>query len=62
MESKKELIKTIDSLSTDEKKEVLSYLRKYINIHPIERDWNISAEVILEAINRSSDLTQRGAI
>ncbi|OGU32957.1 MAG: hypothetical protein A2057_13110 [Ignavibacteria bacterium GWA2_35_9] len=60
MESKKELIKTIDSLSTDEKKEVLSYLRKYINIHPIERDWNISAEVILEAINRSSDLTQRG--
>lgn len=28
--------------------------------HPLEQDWNVSADVILDAIARSPDITQRG--
>jgi hypothetical protein len=40
--------------------EIFEYLRKEFAIHPIESELNVQAEVILEAIHRSSDLTQRG--
>lgn len=35
-------------------------LRKEFPIHELEKKWNASAELILEAISRAPDLTQRG--
>lgn len=55
-----EIKESIEKLTIQEKKELLNHLRSFVDIHPIERDWNVSAEIILEAISRSSDLTQRG--
>ena len=46
--------------SLDEKKQVFDLLRSELMIHPIERTLNVSAERILEALSRSSDLTRRG--
>jgi hypothetical protein len=46
--------------SRDERRELLSLLRKEFPIHDLERKLNTTAEVILEAIDRSSDLTLRG--
>jgi hypothetical protein len=50
----------LDSLNDDQCREVLQYLRARIPIHPIETKLNAQAEVILEAIDRASDLTLRG--
>jgi hypothetical protein len=46
--------------SRDERREMLRVLRQEFPIHDLERKLNTSAEVILEAIDRSSDLTLRG--
>lgn len=50
----------LDECSEAEKRSVLDYLRTRLPQHPLERDWGVSAEVILSAIARSSDLTLRG--
>jgi hypothetical protein len=42
------------------RKAVLAKMRELHPIHEIERQWQVPAEVILEAISRSSDLSQRG--
>lgn len=56
-----EEIKRLLDLCTDEQcREILLHLRRRIPIHPIEATLNTQAEVILEAINRASDLTLRG--
>jgi hypothetical protein len=47
-------------LSPEEKQELFQLLRKEIRIHPLEAELNAQAEVILEAIHKSSDLTLRG--
>jgi len=39
---------------------VLSWLRTRHPIHPLEAEWRVPAEVILEAISRSPDLSKRG--
>jgi hypothetical protein len=44
----------------EERQEIFELLRQEFPIHPLEGRWNTKAEVILEAINRSPDLTQRG--
>jgi hypothetical protein len=49
----------INELSEEEKNQVFLYLRKDINIHPIEHLWNASAENILEAIHNAGPLNQR---
>ncbi len=36
------------------------YLRKRLPLHPLERKWNTSWELILDAIARSGDISQRG--
>lgn len=46
--------------SRDERHEVFRALRQEFPIHDIELRWNAPAEVILEAIARSPDLTLRG--
>jgi len=50
----------LDSLTDDQCREILRRLRARIPIHPIEAKLNTQAEVILEAIDRASDLTLRG--
>lgn len=46
--------------SEEQRRIIFGYLRNELDIHPLESQWNVRAEVILEAINRASDLTQRG--
>ncbi|HEY0078400.1 MAG TPA: hypothetical protein VGB73_07115 [Pyrinomonadaceae bacterium] len=59
--SEVEEIKRLLSLCTeDQRREILLHLRRSIPIHPIEAKLNTQAEVILEAIDRASDLTLRG--
>lgn len=55
-----DLIALIAHLSHDERVALLSRLRKEYPIHSLEREWNTTAEALLEAISRSSDLTRRG--
>lgn len=43
----------------EQQRAVFDALRGSIDIHPLERSLGAPAEVILEAINRGSDLTQR---
>lgn len=54
------ILKLVDELSPEQKQEVFDHLRTSCINHPLERDWNASAEVILDAIAQSGDLTQRG--
>jgi len=55
-----EILRRLESLDENGRREVLKQLRKKIRIHALEEKWNIPAEVILEAIARSQDITQRG--
>jgi hypothetical protein len=50
----------IDSATDDERRVILEYVRRRVVIHPLETQWGTTAEAILGAISRSSDLTQRG--
>jgi hypothetical protein len=50
----------LGALSLAERVSCFRILREEFPIHPLEREWNTSAEAVLEAISRSSDLTQRG--
>ncbi len=56
------LLQAIRSCSTEQKQELFSQIRDSVTIHPLERAFNVKAEVILEAIRRASDLTQRGIL
>jgi len=47
-------------LSVDARRRVSRDLRKEFPIHELELKWNVAAEVVLEAIARAPDLTQRG--
>jgi len=46
--------------SVAQRREIFQYLRAEFSIHPIEEKLNTQAEIILEAIDRASDLTLRG--
>lgn len=55
-----EICELIDRSSEDERRLILNYLRQRVTLHPLEQQWGTTAEAILTAIARSSDLTQRG--
>ncbi|MDA8169427.1 MAG: hypothetical protein M0Z59_06990 [Nitrospiraceae bacterium] len=55
-----EIKNQLSRCSEDEQHLVFEYLRSKFPIHPIEKQLNTTAEVILEAIARAGDLTQRG--
>lgn len=55
-----EIKQLIDQCSEAERLALLEYLRVRMPQHPLEQEWGISAEIILSAIARSSDLTLRG--
>ncbi|WP_413874446.1 hypothetical protein [Albidovulum sp.] len=54
------LIKSLDGLDEAERQAVFDRLKGTCVTHPLEREWGTSAEVILDAIAQSTDLTQRG--
>jgi hypothetical protein len=50
----------IEKASEEEQRFILAYLRHRVHLHPLEAEWSTTAEAILTAIARSSDLTLRG--
>lgn len=52
--------KLLDSTTPEVQRQVLAWLRERYPVHPLENLWRVPAEVILEAISRSTDLSQRG--
>jgi hypothetical protein len=55
-----EVFRLIDQATEEERRLMLAYLRERIPLHTLETEWNTTAEEILTAIARSSDLTLRG--
>ena len=55
-----EIKRLLNEYSDSDRQELFAYLRQEFPIHQLEKFWNTSAEIILEAIARSSDLTKRG--
>lgn len=50
----------INALTQEEQRAVYAYLRAKVAPHPLESKWETTADVIMGAINRSADITQRG--
>jgi hypothetical protein len=55
-----ELRKLVDGLKEREQRALYAYLRTRLGPHPLETRWGLTADVILGAIDRSPDITQRG--
>jgi len=55
-----EIKKMLEAYDEEQRAEIFQYLRQSRSIHPIEKELNAKAEIILEAISRASDLTLRG--
>lgn len=57
-----ELESLLAAATDDQRRAVFALLRdRYgLRIHPLEERWNTTAEAILDAIDQSADLTQRG--
>lgn len=61
MSEKTENVKAlIESLTPEELASVAAYLRSKLPKHDLESKWGIDADVILDAIFRAKDITQRG--
>ncbi len=60
MDSFEQLIRAVRSCTPEQKQRIFTEIRDSVLIHELERTFNVRAEVILEAISRASDLTQRG--
>ena len=54
------LIRAVRSCSPEQKQRIFDEIRDFIAVHRLEKIFNVRAEVILEAISRAPDLTQRG--
>lgn len=50
----------IDNLSTAERQEFANWYLTWAPRHPLELRWGVTADVVLNAIDRASDLSQRG--
>jgi len=50
----------LGACTVEQRKAIFQALRQEFPIHPLEQEWHVAAEVILEAIARSSDLSKRG--
>jgi len=57
-----ELETLLASATDQQRREIFALLRERygLRIHPLEERWNTTAEAILDAIDQSADLTQRG--
>lgn len=52
----------LERATKSEQRAAMLWLREQIGVHPLERKFGAPAEVILEAIDRASDLSQRGVL
>jgi len=55
-----EIRRLIDQCNDEQCKDVLSHVRQRVDIHPLEKQLNCKAEIILESIARAADITVRG--
>jgi hypothetical protein len=55
-----EIRRLLRQCDEEQRRDVLTFLRRDTPLHPLEAEWNVRAEVILEAISRASDITRRG--
>jgi hypothetical protein len=55
-----EILQLVGGLDPSQRQAVFDHLKGSCISHPLEREWNAPAELILDAIAQSSDLTQRG--
>lgn len=60
MDNLSEILPLVQAAPPEVQRALLVRLRELHPIHPLEESWGVPAEVILEAISRSSDLSQRG--
>lgn len=60
MNSFEELLAAVRKTTPEQKQQIFAEIRNSIVIHGLERVFGVRAEVILEAISRATDLTQRG--
>jgi hypothetical protein len=60
MDSFDQLVQAVRSCTPEQKQRLFAEIRDSIVVHDLERVFNARAEIILEAINRAGDLTQRG--
>lgn len=49
----------LDACTAQQRGDIMKMLRSQYPTHAIEREWNTSAEVVLEALARSDPLTRR---
>src|SRR5438445_12660672 len=56
----REIKRLLAECTKEHRKEIFQFLRKEFPVHSLEAQLNADAEIILEAIGRASDLTQRG--
>src|SRR5580700_9896741 len=55
-----QVCKLIERATEEEQRIIVAYLRERVPLHTLETEWKTTAEEILTAIARSSDLTLRG--
>jgi hypothetical protein len=55
-----EVCALIERANEAERRVILAYLRERLHLHPLEKEWSTTAELILTAIARSADITLRG--
>ena len=60
MDSFENIVRAVRSCTPEQKQRIFNEIRDSILIHNLERTFGVRAEVILEAISRANDLTQRG--
>jgi hypothetical protein len=58
--NQQEVKDAVEKLSAADRKLFLNEIRKIQPIHSLEKEWNITAEFVLEAISKSQDITKRG--
>jgi hypothetical protein len=59
-ESLDDLKRLLDGCSAEELLTLFDHVKERLPQHPQEKEWGVSADVILSAIARSTDLTKRG--
>jgi len=60
MDSFQDIVQAVRSCTPEQKQSLFEEIRDSVVVHELERVWHLRAEVILEAISRANDLTQRG--
>ena len=55
-----EIWRLLQGTSKEDRARIFEQLRREFPAHSLEKEWNVSADLVLEAISRSSDLTKRG--